>query len=174
MIFKHNKNISRNLILIYSFVFFTSSCGGGGADSSVESFVAEPNPSLTFSVNGLPSTVESYDEVAIEIVPSIAGCIFQIKSDFLWVVSSEGLSDGLSFTFRAPIIYSESKEFSFQIVPTNTTVQPACNASKNFMLNVTRNQTEFIPNPDPSNISYLSSPHFSAHDIGLGLSLIHI
>ena len=60
MIFKHNKNFSRNLILIYSFVFFISSCGRGGGDSSVESFVAEPNPSLTFSVNGLPSTVESY------------------------------------------------------------------------------------------------------------------
>ena len=102
MIFKNNKNFSRNLILIYSFVFFISSCGRGGGDSSVESFVAEPNPSLTFSVNGLPSTVESYDEVALEIVPSIAGCIFQINSDFLWVVSSEGLSDGLSFTFRAP------------------------------------------------------------------------
>ena len=97
MIFKHNKNISRNLIVNCCSVFFLSSCGGGG-DSSV----AEPNQLLSFSVNGLPATVESYDEVAIQIVPSIEGCIFQINSDFLWVVSSEGLSDGLSFTFRHP------------------------------------------------------------------------
>ena len=96
MIFKHNKNISRNLIVICCSVIFLSSCGGGG-DSSV----AEPNQLLSFSVNGLPATVESYDEVAIQIVPSIEGCIFQINSDFLWVASSEGLSDGLSFTFRA-------------------------------------------------------------------------
>ena len=36
------------------------------------------------------------------------------------------------------------------------------------MFNVTRNQTKFTPNPDPSNISYLNTPYFSAHDIGLG------
>ena len=163
MIFKHNKNISRNLIVICCSVFFLSSCGGGG-DSSV----AEPNQLLSFSVNGLPATVESYDEVAIQIVPSIEGCIFQINSDFLWVVSSEGLSDGLSFTFRAPIIYGESEEFSFQIAPTNTTVQRECDASKNFILNVTRNQTKYIPDPGPSNIPYLASEYFSVNDIGMG------
>ena len=111
MIFKHNKNISRNFIAYLICIFFIISCGGGG-DSSV----TEPNKALTFSVSGLPATVESYDEVAIQIVPSIEGCIFQINSDFLWVVSS----DGLSFTFRAPIIFTESKEFTFQIAPTNT------------------------------------------------------
>ena len=154
MIFKHNKNISRNLILIYCCVFFISSCGGGGGDS----FVPESNQ-LTFSVIGLPSTLESYDEVSIQIVPSIEGCVFGVYSqDLLWLSSS----DDLNFNFRAPIIHIESKEFSFGISPLNTTVKPECNTSKNFIFNVTRNQTEFIPNPDPSNISYLS------------LSLIHI
>ena len=160
MIFKHNKNISRNLILICWCALVLSSCGGGGGDG----FIPESNQ-LTFSVNGLPSTLESYDEVSIEIVPSIEGCVFGINSqDLLWLNSS----DDLNFNFRAPIIFSESKEFSFGIVPINTTVKPECNASKNFMFNVTRNQTKFTPNPDPSNISYLNTPYFSAHDIGLG------
>ena len=160
MIFKHNKNISRNLILIYCCVFFISSCGGGGGGG----FVPE-STQLTFSVNGLPSALESYDEVSIQIAPSIEGCLFGVYSqDLLWLRSS----DYLNFNFRAPIIYSQSKAFKFGIVPLNTTVKPECNTSKDFMFNVTRNQTEFIPNPDPSNISYLSSPHFSVHDIGLG------
>ena len=116
MIFKHNKNISRNLILIYCCVFFISSCGGGGGDS----FVPEPNQ-LTFSVSGLPSTLESYDEVSIRIAPSIEGCVFGVYSqDLLWLSSL----DDLNFNFRAPIIYSESKEFSFGISPLNTTVKP--------------------------------------------------
>ncbi|RCL37607.1 MAG: hypothetical protein DBW98_03700, partial [SAR86 cluster bacterium] len=160
MIFKHNKNISRNLILICWCAFVLSSCGGGGGDG----FIPESNQ-LTFSVNGLPSTLESYDEVSIEIVPSIEGCVFGINSqDLLWLNSS----DDLNFNFRAPIIYSESKEFSFGIAPLNTTVKPECNGSKNFMFNVTRNQTKFTPNPEPSNIPYLSSPYFNAHDIGFG------
>jgi len=159
MIFKHNKNISRNFIAYLICIFFIISCGGGG-DSSV----TEPNKALTFSVSGLPATVESYDEVAIQIVPSIEGCIFQINSDFLWLVSS----DGLSFTFKAPIIFTESKEFTFQIAPTNTTVQRECDASKNLILNVTRNQTKYMPDPDPSNIPYLASQYFTVNDIGMG------
>ena len=160
MIFKHNKNISRNLILICCGIYFISSCGGGGGDS----FVPESNQ-LTFSVIGFPSTLESYDEVSIQIVPSIEGCVFGVYSqDLLWLSSS----DDLNFNFRAPIIYGDSNEFSLGITPLNTTVKAECNTSKNFMLNVTRNKTEFIPSTDPSNISYLSSPYFSVHDIGLG------
>ena len=87
MIFKHNKNISRNLILIYCCVFFISSCGGGGGGGG--GFVPE-STQLTFSVNGLPSTLESYDEVSIRIAPSIEGCVFGVYSqDLLWLRSSD-------------------------------------------------------------------------------------
>jgi hypothetical protein len=36
------------------------------------------------------------------------------------------------------------------------------------MLNVVRHQTQFIPDPEPSNIPYLSTPFFTAHDVGFG------
>ena len=36
------------------------------------------------------------------------------------------------------------------------------------MLNVARHQTQFIPDPEPSNIPYLSTPFFTAHDVGFG------
>ena len=164
MIFKHNKNISRNFIAYLICILFAIGCGGGGGS-------APPQANLsTFSVTGLPSSVSSYEKVAIQIVPSIEGCVYEILGpDLLWLSSS----DDLNFNFRAPIIYSESKEFSFGIRPANLTVKPECASSQstnqnNFILNVTRNQTAFIPNPDPSNISYLSSPYFSAHDIGFG------
>jgi hypothetical protein len=159
MIFKHNKNISRNFIVCLICALFAIGCGGGGGSAPPQANL------LTFSVTGLPASVKSYEEVSIQIVPSIEGCLFGISSqDLLWLNSS----DDLNFNFRAPIIYIESKEFSFSIAPINTNVKPECNASTNFTLNVARNETEFIPNPDPSNISYLSSPHFSVHDIGLG------
>ena len=152
MIFKHNKNISRNFIACLICALLAIGCGGGGSSAPPQVNI------LTFSVTGLPASVKSYEEVSILIVPSIEGCLFGISSqDLLWLNSS----DDLNFNFRAPIIYSESKEFSFSIVPLNTNVKPECNTSKDFMFNVTRNQTEFIPNPDPSNISYLSSPYLA-------------
>ena len=72
----------------------------------------------------------------------------------MWLRSS----DDLSFNFRAPIIYSESKEFSFGVRPANFTVKPECAGSQNFTLNVTRNQTAFIPNPEPSTF-HISALH---------------
>jgi hypothetical protein len=108
MIFKHNKNISRNFIALCLYLFFFSACGGGGGSS------VDQSNSLTFSLSGLPSSVESYDEVAIRVLPSIEGCKFEVLGpDLLWLRSS----DDLSFNFRAPIIYSESKEFSFGVRP---------------------------------------------------------
>ena len=99
MIFKHNKNISRNFIAFGWYLFFFSACGGGSGGS-----VDQPN-SLTFSLSGLPSSVESYDEVAIRVLPSIEGCKFEVLGpDLLWLRSS----DDLSFNFRAPIIYGDS------------------------------------------------------------------
>ena len=72
MIFKHNKKISRNFIAYLFCVFFVIGCGGGGGSSPPQA-----NP-LTFSLNGLPSTVESYERVSIQVVPSIEGCKFEI------------------------------------------------------------------------------------------------
>jgi hypothetical protein len=159
MIFKHNKKISRNFIAYLFCVFFVIGCGGGGGSSPPQANL------LTFSLNGLPSTVESYERVSIQVVPSIEGCKFEVLGpDLLWLSSS----DDLNFNFRAPIIYGASKDFSFGVRTANTTVKPECAGSQNFAFNVTRNQTEFIPNPEPSNISYLSSLYFSAHDIGFG------
>ena len=159
MIFKHNKNISRNFIAYLISIFFIISCGGGGGSS-------EPQANLlTFSLTGLPPSVRSYENVTIRVQPSIQGCKFEVLGpDLLWLSSS----DELSFTFRAPIIYTASKEFSFGVRPVNTNVKPECAGSQNFTFNVTRNPTKFIPNPEPSNISYLSSLYFSAHDIGFG------
>ena len=159
MIFKHNKNISRNFIASLICALFVNGCGGGGGGSTPQA------NTLTFSVTGLPSSVQSYENVAIQVIPSIEGCKFEILGpDLLWLSTS----DDLNFNFRAPIIYGESKEFSFGIRTANTTVKPECAGSQNFAFNVTRSKTEFIPNPEPSNIPYLSSSYFSAHDIGFG------
>jgi len=161
MIFKHNKNISRNFIAFCCYFFFLSSCGGGGGGGSSD---VQANP-LTFSVAGLPSSVESYDAIALQVIPSIAGCKFQLNSeDLLWMSSS----DGLNFNFRAPIIYVNAKEFTFNVSATTNISQPECAGSKTLALNVVRNQTKYIPDPDPSNIAYLTSPFFSVHDIGFG------
>ena len=65
MIFKHNKNISRNFIVFYCLVFFLFSCGGGGGSGN-NSSIAQPNP-LTFSVSSLPSSVESYDLTSLQV-----------------------------------------------------------------------------------------------------------
>ena len=159
MIFKHNKNISRNFIACLICALFAAGCGGGGGSST-----PQVNP-LTFSLTGLPSSVQSYEKVSIQVIPSIEGCKFEVLGpDLFWISSS----DDLNFNFRAPIIYSASEEFSFGVRPANFTVKPECAGSQNFTLNVTRNQTEFIPDPEPSNIPYLSSPYFNAHDIGFG------
>ena len=97
MIFKHNKNISRNFIACLICALFAVSCGGGGDSAAPQANI------LTFSVTGLPSSVKSYEEVSMQIVPSIEGCLFSISSqDLLWLSSS----DDLNFNFRAPIIYS--------------------------------------------------------------------
>ena len=48
MIFKHNKNISRNFIAYLICALFASGCGGGGGSST-----PQVNP-LTFSLAGLP------------------------------------------------------------------------------------------------------------------------
>jgi len=139
------------------------SCGGGGGSGNSSS-IAQPNP-LTFSVSSLPSSVESYDLTSLQVISSIDECKFQIDSeDFLWISSS----DGKNFNFRAPIIYVNSKDFTFNVSAISNTSKPECTGSKTLMLNVTRNQTQFIPDPDPSNIPYLSTPFFTAHDIGFG------
>ena len=163
MIFKHNKNISRNFIVFYCLVFFLFSCGGGGG-SGDSSSIAQPNP-LSFSVSSLPSSVESYDLTSLQVISSIDECKFQIDSeDFLWISSS----DGKNFNFRAPIIYVNSKDFTFNISAISDTSKPECTGSKTLMLNVVRHQTQFIPDPEPSNIPYLSTPFFTAHDVGFG------
>ena len=163
MIFKHNKNISRNFIVFYCLVFFLFSCGGGGGSGNSSS-IAQPNP-LTFSVSSLPSSVESYDLTSLQVISSIDECKFQIDSeDFLWISSS----DGKNFNFRAPIIYVNSKDFTFNVSAIRNTSKPECTGSKTLMLNVARHQTQFIPDPEPSNIPYLSTPFFTAHDVGFG------
>ena len=91
MIFKHNKNISRNFIVFYYLVFFLFSCGSGGGSGNSSS-IAQPNP-LTFWISSLPSSVESYDLTSLQVISSIDECKFQIDSeDFLWISSSDGKS----------------------------------------------------------------------------------
>ena len=159
MIFKHIKNISRNFIAYLICILFAISCGGGGGNSTPEANL------LTFSVTGLPSTVKSYGLVSFRVNSNIADCTFTIESeDLLWMNSS----NNLIFNFRAPIIYTQSQTFLFKVSAINNPVQPECSGSKSFNLSVTRNPTQFTPNPDPINIPYLSSAYFSAHDIGLG------
>jgi hypothetical protein len=159
MIFKHNKNISRNFIIFLISALFAISCGGGGGSAP-----AQPIP-LTFSVTGIPSSVESYELISLQVNSSITGCTFITESeDFFWLSST----DNLNFNFRAPIIYTQSQIFTFKISAINNPAQLECSGSQSFELSVTRNSTEFIPEPDPSNLPYLASSYFSIHDIGLG------
>ncbi len=159
MIFKHNKNISRNFIIFLISALITISCGGGGGSAP-----AQPAP-LTFLVTGVPSSVESYELISLQVNSSITGCTFITESeDFFWLSST----DNLNFNFRAPIIYTQSQIFTFKISAINNPAQLECSGSQSYELSVTRNSTEFIPEPDPSNLPYLASSYFSIHDIGLG------
>ena len=159
MIFKHNKNISRNFTIFFFYLLLVSACGGGGAGAE------KPIEPVSFSVIDLPSSAASYEAIAIKIVPNVEGCTFQINSeDLLWINST----DGLNFNFRAPIIYTKNQEFALNISAVSNSAQPRCLGSKTLVLDVTRNQTEFIPNPDPTNIPYLATSTYSIHDIGLG------
>ena len=62
-----------------------------------------------------------------------------------------------------------SKDFTFNVSAISNASKPECTGSKTLMLNVVRHQTQFIPDPEPSNIPYLSTPFFTAHDVGFGV-----
>jgi hypothetical protein len=57
MIFKHNKNISRNFIACLICALFAIGCGGGGGSAPPQANL------LTFSVTGLPASVNSYEDI---------------------------------------------------------------------------------------------------------------
>ena len=112
----------------------------------------------------MPNSIESYGLVNLTITPSIQGCTFVIDSpDLLW----QGSVDGLSFNFRAPIIYEE-KQISFNIKSIQASSQAECTASKSFELTILKNPTKFDINPVPVNATYLATPYFQVHNIGLG------
>ena len=115
MIFKHNKNISRNFIAYLISIFFIISCGGGGGSS-------EPQANLlTFSLTGLPPSVRSYENVTIRVQPSIQGCKFEVLGpDLLWLSSS----DELSLLLGHPLFTLQVKSFHLAFVQLTPMLNP--------------------------------------------------
>lgn len=156
------ENKSRNLIEFLLVAFFVFGCGSGGGGGSGGGILSS---SSMFSVTGMPSSIESYGAITLNVNPSFEGCVFVAeRDDLLWF----NQIDNLTFSFRAPIILTQNEVFSFDISAVTDSSKPNCFGTKTLDLNVTRKLTQFIPNPDPSNISYLSSSYFRVHDIGFG------
>ena len=160
----HKKHVARNFLTGFTLSLVILSCGGGGGGGGDDPVAIQPKP-LTFAVTGLPAVVDSYELVSLQVTSSINGCQFFIDSnDVYWLESS----DGLNFTFRAPIIYAQNQVFNFDISASYNETQTECSGVKNLTLSVQRNATEFVVDPEPSNILDLATPYFQVHDIGMG------
>lgn len=154
----HKKNKSKYFLGYLLITLFIFGCGGGGGGNTL-------SIPLVFTVSGLPSSIESYDAITLNINPSFEGCVFNVERDnLLWF----NQIDDLTFSFRAPIIFTQNQTISFKISAVNNSSNSGCSGSQTLNLNVTRKPTQFVPIPDPNNIPFLSSQYFSAHDLGFG------
>jgi len=139
-----------------------SSCGGG---DSTDINISENNV-LNIVLSGLKTSSSSYESQVVEIRSNITECSFNISlnnQDF-FKIHHVKTSDNKNFSFRNPLIYSESESFQLKISSIPNLNCPE--AEKIFNFQVDRYPTQY--NLIPTNTNDLKTNIYEIGDIGLG------
>ena len=139
-----------------------SSCGGG---DSTDINISENNV-LNIVLSGLKTSSSSYENQVVEIRSNITVCSFNISlnnQDF-FKIHHVKTSDNKKFSFRNPLIYSESESFQLKISSIPNLNCPE--AEKIFNFQVDRYPTQY--NLIPTNTNDLKTNIYEIGDIGLG------
>ena len=139
-----------------------SSCGGG---DSTDINISENNV-LNIVLSGLKTSSSSYENQVVEIRSNITECSFNISlnnQDF-FKIHHVKTSDNKNFSFRNPLIYSESESFQLKISSIPNLNCPE--AEKIFNFQVDRYPTQY--NLIPTNTNDLKTNIYEIGDIGLG------
>ena len=136
-------------------------CGGGSSFDNLDNL---PD-ALSFSLVNLVDNGFSYTEQNITIDTNYPNCEFRIfqesESPKILHIRSTNNQD---FSFRNPIIYTESASVSLQVESIPTSDCP--NGSREVNFNIRKYPTEFLAVPD--NPEDLDSRLFQVNDIGFG------
>ena len=135
-------------------VFFLIACGGGST----------PNPNednFEIFVTGLTLSGFSFDKQNISLSSDNNNCRYRVNNDDLIHLSSTNNRD---FSFRNPIIYSNSENFDLFLstIPTGNCMS----ASKIISMTVNKFPTQY--DAFPANIPDLSTNYYKVNDIGFG------
>jgi hypothetical protein len=135
-------------------VFFLIACGGGST----------PNPNednFEIFVTGLNISGFSFDKQNISLSSDNNNCRYRVNNDDLIHLSSTNNRD---FSFRNPIIYSNSENFDLFLstIPTGNCMS----ASKTISITVNKFPTQY--DAFPANIPDLSTNYYKVNDIGFG------
>ena len=135
-------------------VFFLIACGGGST----------PNPNednFEIFVTGLNLSGFSFDKQNISLSSDNNNCRYRVNNDDLIHLSSTNNRD---FSFRNPIIYSNSENFDLFLstIPTGNCMS----ASKIISMTVNKFPTQY--DAFPANIPDLSTNYYKVNDIGFG------
>ena len=139
-----------------------SSCGGG---DSTDINISENNV-LNIVLSGLKTSSSSYENQVVEIRSNITECSFNISlnnQDF-FKIHHVKTNDNKNFSFRNPLIYSESESFQLKISSIPNLNCPE--AEKIFNFQVDRYPTQY--NLIPTNTNDLKTNIYEIGDIGLG------
>ena len=135
-------------------VFFLIACGGGSTSNPNEE-------NFEIFVTGLNLSGFSFDKQNISLSSDNNNCRYRVNNDDLIHLSSTNNRD---FSFRNPIIYSNSENFDLFLstIPTGNCMS----ASKIISMTVNKFPTQY--DAFPANIPDLSSNYYKVNDIGFG------
>tara|TARA_Y100000768_G_scaffold345494_1_gene292455 strand:- start:368 stop:2209 length:1842 start_codon:yes stop_codon:yes gene_type:complete len=139
-----------------------SSCGGG---DSTDINISENNV-LNIVLSGLKTSSSSYENQVVEIRSNITECSFNISlnNQGFFKIHHVKTNDNKNFSFRNPLIYSESENFQLKISSIPNLNCPE--AEKIFNFQVNRYPTQY--NLIPTNTNDLKTNIYEIGDIGLG------
>ena len=135
-------------------VFFLIACGGGSTSNPNED-------NFEIFVTGLNLSGFSFDKQNISLSSDNNNCRYRVNNDDLIHLSSTNNRD---FSFRNPIIYSNSENFDLFLstIPTGNCMS----ASKIISITVNKFPTQY--DAFPANIPDLSTNYYKVNDIGFG------
>ena len=135
-------------------VFFLIACGGGSTSNPNED-------NFEIFVTGLNLSGFSFDKQNISLSSENNNCRYRVNNDDLIHLSSTNNRD---FSFRNPIIYSNSENFDLFLstIPTGNCMS----ASKIISMTVNKFPTQY--DAFPANIPDLSTNYYKVNDIGFG------
>ena len=135
-------------------VFFLIACGGGSTPNTNED-------NFEIFVTGLNLSGFSFDKQNISLSSDNNNCRYRVNNDDLIHLSSTNNRD---FSFRNPIIYSNSENFDLFLstIPTGNCMS----ASKIISMTVNKFPTQY--DAFPANIPDLSTNYYKVNDIGFG------